>query len=415
MSQALPRPGGPAPLGAPRAPRELGDTLSSIYKGSETALFVGPLAPNIQRDRITYSLPLNDRFLPRKRDIMLAGGAGFRPVEAVMVRRLTTIIAQADAGQGSTKTALFANLTVGGRNYPGEMTIGEFMALTTPQQLLVVDMAWEKVCERKTYNVLASSMFEPVSTTVAAHTEPVPSGMIPDSKGGYRCGWPASGGGAPTAFKTLGVGFRVDGSGDWRASDIKRVLTEGMTTQLRNVRLMRDIKGWTVDGTVVQRDTSGPRVWRTKNDLFNESAVCVSRNLYGATAFPMRDTGVDGPVKAVLWAVDVQGLVGFDTEAHQKAIPGARQWRPGEKAFREIKPGKLIAHVEIERTGEPPGGHGGWKFRVGADAKWTFVGSWTAVSTFIPSRELNVVNYINAQLKAWVGDQTIDGAYDFAT
>ena len=256
-------------------------------------------------------------------------------------------------------------------------------------------------------------MSDPIETTIDNLSTPVPSGMIPNPAGGYRLGPEAR----PTPFKTLGVGFRVEGSGPNRSRDIARVKEEGMRAQVKNTALMRDIKGWGIDGTMIQTDTSCARFWRNKNDIFNESAVCVSRNFYGATGFPERETGKDGPVTAVLWAVDCYLNIGFDTEQLQLDL-GGKNWRPGEKAYERIPRSDVIGYVEIERTGPAPGGNGGWKFRIRDDARWTYLPGWEPpfMTTTNKSRESRARDYIEEQLKAWRGKEyTIANAFDFNT
>lgn len=393
-------------------PAALNHKLIMLYKNQTNERFIGPL-PETQGSRHfvqVFSKPV-DSFDPARRDLMLGGvpAASLNPVNFTTLQRLTTVIAQAAFGNGSSTEDLFRDITVGGQRHAGVMTIRQFMALDAGKQMSVIDTAWDRVCTKKAYNKVASAMFDPLRSTVAPTGAPLPSGLVPDGSGGYRAGYRGETG-LPNAFSTLGVGFRVDGSGDNCERDITRVLSQGMTTQLKNRWLMREIKGWEVEGTIVDRDTSAPRVWATKNDLFNESAVCVARNLFGATAFPLRE--FEG--EAVLWAVSVSGLVGFDTETYQTTLGADRQWRPGEKAFMRIPPGNVIGHVRFRKTGTP-GAQGGWKFQIPGDAEWKMTPGWASPKTGRHG-DSQIRAYLKSQLEAWRGpEHTISGAFDFAT
>jgi hypothetical protein len=152
-------------------------------------------------------------------------------------------------------------------------------------------------------------------------------------------------------------------------------------------------------------DHTRARVWTATNDIFNESAVCVSRNLFGAAAFPERNPDEDMDV--YLWAINCKDLLGFDTEAYQLGLGGSKQWRPGEKAYEFIRPHRVIGYVKVKRlAGYPPEGCGGWKFTIAQDAKWELNPNRYSIP--------NQVTYINALLEAWKGTYEIPSAYDFA-
>jgi len=386
--------------------------LTTIYKNSMNQRQIGPLMLGARREFVqTFLKPINS-VEPTRYALMTNGGAPAANLPAVsdkMLKTLATVIAQAHFGNGSTKEDLFRNVIIKGRTTPGIMTIRQFMTLEPADQMAAINQAWNKVCTKKSYNKLNRMMIEPMEVVVKPAISPVPSGAIPDGGGGMIAGY-TNVGKRPDAFTGLGVGFRVDGSGTIETMDrsILRVTTGGMTTQLKNRWFMHEIRGWEVDGTVVDLDTNAPRVWRTKKDLFNESAVCVSRNFYGATAFPTRE--MDGE-QAVLWAVDVAGLIGFDTEGHQLQLEGNKQWRPGEKAFKKIPVSRIMGYVKFNKLG--CSGMGGWKFSIPADAEWTFIGNFRGLTG--SSREAQAVKYVTDQLVAWRGvDHTISGAFDFA-
>jgi hypothetical protein len=117
--------------------------------------------------------------------------------------------------------------------------------------------------------------------------------------------------------------------------------------------------------------------------------------------------------RAVLWAVDVSGLVGFDTEEYQKTLN--RQWRPGEKAYSSIPAANVMGHAFFEKCGGSD--QGGWTFKIPADAKWTWRSGWEPPLGFanIKGRSARARDYATAQLEAWRGvERVITGAYDFA-
>jgi hypothetical protein len=393
-------------------PPQLNHALTRIYKGTLRHQPEGP--KNMVEGRV-QSCFLEEKLKPifsidPVYDAVLRNGGGgiLPPVNQRILQCLTTVLAQVSVGNGSSTGEVFSDIVIKGQRFAGPMTLRQFMGLDGQGQMAVIDAGWNRICAKKAYDKFSSMMWEPNTLAVDAATTPVPSGAVPGPGTSMLVGYRGEKG-LPDAFCGLGVGFRCDGSGDNCERDIERVLRDGMTTQLKNEWLMRNVKGWEVQGTTVDLDTNAPRVWATKNDLFNESAVCISRNLYGATAFPERD--MRG--RAVLWAVDVSGLVGFDTEEYQKTLN--RQWRPGEKAFSRIPAGNVMGHVFFEKCGGSE--QGGWTFKIPADAKWTWRSGWEPPLGFanIRGRSYQARDYATAQLEAWRGvERVIGGAYDFA-
>ena len=225
-------------------------------------------------------------------------------------------------------------------------TVEEFMALTPVGQIAVVNALWNKCTTPKTYDKKLGDMTEP-DQDVAATVAQLPSSVHPAGKGGVL---PYVRGPERTPFKTVGVGFRVDGTagagGD--ISSIDRVKREGLTAQVLNKPFMMNVRHMEVTETAVSLNLAAPRIYTRAQDLFNETAVCVSRSFFGATAFPERTT--DGEV--AVWAVCCRGLTGFDTEKHQ-VDNKAKPWRPGEKCYQRIRtssacpaapPGATAAH-----------------------------------------------------------------------
>jgi len=92
----------------------------------------------------------------------------------------------------------------------------------------------------------------------------------------------------------------------------------------------------------------------------------------------------------------------MDTEAIQLQRPGARVWRPGEKAFAEIRPNRLIGYIPIRKMGDSA--KGGWSFDITPGTNWTYCGAGTHEQK----------DYIRGELSAWTGCHYIPGAFDFA-
>ena len=322
-------------------------------------------------------------------------------VQYGVLQKVTTVIAQAFFGNGSEKNELFRNVTINGHLYKEQMTVGQFMGLPTFGQMQVIDQAWNKVCERKPYSTRTEDMVESVGAPSAGGRECLPSGVIPKGAGYDVFKSPDISDGK--LFTKLGIGFRVEGSVSGK--DTERVLAGGMMPLVKVPSLISTIRGFDVTGTIVALDTSCARFWTRKNDIFNESAVCVARNFFGATGFPLRGTKSND---VVLWAVDVLGLTGCDTEQHQVAL-GDEQWRPGEKAYEKIAANRLVAHIAIQRTGLGPGDKG-WKFHIPSATQWRMSSFWDA-----QGRYGAVKRYLDGLLAAWKGrEHAIPQTMDFA-
>lgn len=293
-----------------------------------------------------------------------------------------------------------------------EITIGDFRRKSHQEQINWINELWDLIATPFAFDTKAQDMYVPGSAGIPPN--PLPSSWCPKPK--EHMGSTAvhhmrlSHGGKPDPWKDLCVGFRVDGSD---MSSITRVRNNGMTQQILNSWFMMNFRGMVVEGTTAG-DKTKPRFWTSNDDIFNETAVCVSRNFFGGTAFPLRNSyhnylyGANGGRKgetqfSVLWAVDCTGLVGMDTEAIQLRRPGSKVWRPGEKAFAEIKPNRLIGYIPIRKMGDSP--KGGWSFDITPGTVWTYCGAGTHEQR----------NYINGELKAWTGCHYIPGAFDFAT
>lgn len=278
------------------------------------------------------------------------------------------------------------------------ITIGDFRDYTEQQQLNFINELWDLIATPYYFDTLSADMYTPAVRSGGA-TLPLPSSWCPRPQHPGSYYMRTAGSGTPDPWAHLGVGFRVDGTKEESALRIRR---DGMTQQSLNVNFMRNTRGLVLEGTVAA-NADRPRFWTGNKDIWNETAVCVSRNFFGGTAFPERSTYHRSNEFAILWAVDCRGLVGFDTEAVQLSFPNARNWRPGEKAFKAIPPGRLLGFVKIRKLGAPA--RGGWTFDIPEDAEWNLEAA----------RAADQIAYIRAELEAWRGCHHISAAYDFAT
>lgn len=297
------------------------------------------------------------------------------PVSDLMAKRLLTALAGLQNANG-----LALQLA-------RSITVREFRSRSEAGQLAFVNALWKRITTAHSFNQHAAEMLDPAAA-VPGHW---PSSMRPNPA-------PAAGlgkrlGPAATPFRDLGVGFRVDGSSQ---ADLDRIIGGGMRQQRVDRHFMHARKGMWFDGTVLD-ETHHARMWTLNADTFNETAVCVSRNFFGATAFPERNSeGV-----YYLWAVDCSGLMGFDMEAEQHARH--RPWSPGEKAFMAIPRECILGWVQVTRLGPRVMGNG-WDFSIAANATWNMV-------RYPRPTQLT---YMQQELVAWRGGpHHIPPTYDF--
>jgi hypothetical protein len=323
---------------------------------------------------------------------------GAPAVDTLMRDRLMTVLAHLPNGNDTARTKAQS------------ITIGQFRNMTASQQLAFINSLWDLIAPAYGFDTPHASMFAPGSG--GNPPDPLPSSWCPRGKQSGMLskldyGMRLAHSGTTDPFLHFGVAFRVDG-GD--AGALSRITSNGMTQQNQSSWFMRNVRGMVVEGTVAA-DGNHARFWTGNVDIFNETAVCVSRNFFGGTAFPLRTTyhnyvnnrgQVSETAYALLWAVDVSGLTGFDTEAKQLSIARTKVWRPGEKAFQKIPPERLIGYVKIRKMGQP--GKGGWTFDIEPDARWNWLGAGSRAQ-----RE-----YCEGELNAWRGCHYIPGAWDFA-
>ncbi len=317
-------------------------------------------------------------------DDLLHQGTTPPPVTQAMTEKLLSALAS--IRNGDMRAA---------RRVTDGVTIRQFRTMLELQQMQVIDRIWNTVTTSHPFTQAALGMADPLTDSLSG-LDPLPSSVCP-VRPGMSVYQKRLNGRQP--FREFSVGFRVDGSD---GADVSRITGGGMTQQRLSTGFMLTRRGLQLAGTVMMDQTQA-RVWTGNYDIFNETAVCVSRNFFGASAFPERGT----ESLVYVWAVNCSNLVGFDTEAYQVGLTAQglkpKQWRPGEKAFEFIPAANVLGYVQIDKRGAPAAG--GWSFDVPANANWT----WTGAPT-VKQRA-----YIEDELAAWRGGSyTIPPEYDFA-
>ncbi len=308
-------------------------------------------------------------------------------VQQQMLTRLMTVLCQTEH-QHLWDTTLAKGIT-----------IKAFLKSGAVGQLATINALWDECTERGVYDTLQSAMIDNTNA-VNAGNDQLPSSIHPVAGGGGGIVTTFQTGRAGTPFAQLGVGFRVEGSvaGKGIGWHLGRVLRDGMWPQVTIETLMQ-MMGKNVAGTIVAGATTAPRLNVEQKDLWNESGICVARSFFGATAFPLRGT----TDKVIMWALDVSGLTGFDTEQYQinNGLSLNGPWRPGEKCFARIEPARVLGSLVFTKRGDEKGG---WSFEIGADAQWDLRAPGKAGQR----------DYIQAELAAWRGVRAdVPTAYDF--
>jgi len=322
---------------------------------------------------------------------LIKRSVGFTPPQERMIQKLATVLAQCEH-QGVLATS-----------HARALSIRAFLQSGPDGQMRTVNALWNECTVAGVYDVRAEAMQEPDNAANLLGKSQLPSSVRPERSGGGEAKTFTRGQGG-TPYKTLGVGFRVEGSCKANESltkldsHIDRISKGGMVPQVTLNWLMLD-SGKDIEGTEVGGNALAPRLNVAQRDLWNESGVCVARSFFGATAFPLREhVG-----KAVLWAIDVAGLVGYDTEDWQLRNPaaGAGPWRPGEKCFPRVPKDNILGYIVIDKMGDVGGG---WKFSVPRGAKWEGAGFPRPAQA----------RYMEEELAAWAGvTATVPTLYDF--
>jgi hypothetical protein len=287
------------------------------------------------------------------------------------------------------------------RQFVEQTTIRAFRQLPGAGQIALIDQIWDHIATPHVFNQAIGAMLDPNNANLGGHG-PLPGSICPNPANAAQ--FVKRGLANAQPFHQFEVGFRIEG-GDNGA--IQRVHNGGMTQQrLNHAFMVGPNRGLELAGTAIANDVLHARVWTGNHDIFNETAVCVARSFFGATAFPLRDSNGNFH----LWAVNLHGLQGFDVELHQQGLHGMRHWRPGEKAFQAIPANRVLGHVTIHRGGAPGGG--GWIVQIPNGAAWVPGPGHGAA-------QAGQLQYMDDELAAWRdhhhgGPFTIPAAYDFA-
>jgi hypothetical protein len=241
-------------------------------------------------------------------------------------------------------------------------SIREFRKLDSIGQFEVINKLWDILTTAYPFDQQPRDMFEPEydSRLEYRKTIPLPTSWCPKPESPSEYYQRAKG----KKWNQLGVGFRIEGGWAELSDTLGRLDKNGMTQWRQNKELMAKMSGFYIEGTQIGKELDKVRFWNGNYDILNQTAVCVSRNFFGATAFPERKSQGE----YVLFALDCYNLKGFDTE--KKQMEHGKQWRPGEKAFQQIPFKNVIGWVCIRRCGCDPGG--GWEFEIGQNVKWNY-------------------------------------------
>jgi hypothetical protein len=301
-------------------------------------------------------------------------------------------------------------------------SIKGFRQLNVTTQLTQIDAFWDILTTPFDFNKLPKDMYEPTQI------EPFPDDISSDIRIEFRplpTSWRPEGfilENYETIYHTrllelgkwqeLGVGFRLEGEWADLSSTLDRYQLQGMTQWRENQELMAKMSGFYIKGTKLETELDKARFWNGNHDILNQTAVCVSRNFFGALKFP--DPHSQG--EYCLFAVDCSDLQGLDTEWEQLNIfrnfktkvsdwgKIARWYRPGEKAFQKIPWENVISWVCVKRLGI--GNKGGWAFIIDPNEKWekNTNPAWLEKCKKTPSDnfwEQKKLQYIKEELNAW--------------
>jgi hypothetical protein len=322
-----------------------------------------------------------------------------QPISVFMVERLLTVLAaktskapppalEPDFGAEKLADAL-------------AMTIATFNSLTEAKQREFISNIWKRLVLYKIPSIEGQAMTEPAGN-VTPRRDPLPSSLAPVNPAQQQVTLRRR---VATAWRNYGVGFRVDGKKNAVGDEFDdRVRANGCQPLTHNRASLRAVRGWNIDDLyVAQQDRVF--IWCGNRDVMNETGICVSRSLFGATAFPERttDSGAEGVTYHYLLAVDCNNLRGVDTEAWQLSLGVASNWRPGEKVFLGIGPERILGWTKLLRQPGQPGG--GWIFMF-PETNWNWVNQPNQITTA----------YLNEELQAWQANTwyTVPGDYDFA-
>jgi hypothetical protein len=357
-------------------------------------------------------------------EVLVPKGSPPIPSASGITDRLASVLGSKGKGIGDSNEADWDKIIV-------QKSIEDFRKLKEAGQIGFINDLWNILTTAYPFDKPVRQMYEPTASDNSDLQEtgkqyrPLPTAWQPDgfSKAKYESSYGRllSEGGK---WRELGVGFRVEGESAKLQETLKRLEKNGMTQWRLDKHLMAKTSGFYIEGTLFDGDIPGnldrARFWNGNHDILNQTAVCVSRNLFGATAFPERWSKGD----FILFAVDCSNLQGCDTEQKQidifqkykgdqkykderKRAEIMRWWRPGEKAFKEIKWENIIGWVPFTKEGQPPGT--GWKFKIDAGANWTINQAWKVTASLYVKK----MAYIDNELGTWRGEHIVPYDFDF--
>jgi hypothetical protein len=204
------------------------------------------------------------------------------------------------------------------------LTVGELaeMAKDRSRFLALVEEAWDQIVEPIDLGRMQSYMdvFDP---------DPTDTRSLQTSRQRKK------------AYNWEGIAFRADTRGP------ENIFNEGFVAKYQLPPNLQDFLWWSqrlplaVGGLKV---TCGMFLNKVNRDFFNETGVCISRTLHGATKFP------EPSYTKEQWLYAVKELRCYDTEAWQRGNKDKSSlWRPGEKVVPLVKPWNVVAAIKIQK------------------------------------------------------------------
>jgi hypothetical protein len=203
-----------------------------------------------------------------------------------------------------------------------DLSLEAFLSGSLDLQLKIIDFIWAEVIVVEPYSTPVREMVDPASAFTSGSFTGAASWLQP--------------------FKFHGYCFRCD----TRAAD--EIKTQGFKPSYSLPgRVPADIQGTLLHRLV---DNTFGKIygvmWVDHRDAISDATVCASRTLRGSAKFPGPNDSTVACISAIKIPLDTEG---FDTEAWQEGLGGTALWRPGEKAFSEIKPEWVIASINITK------------------------------------------------------------------
>ncbi len=266
-------------------------------------------------------------------------------------------------------------LIMGSNGPVGSRTLGEFAAIKAYEPNWMIDALWNACVVWVKGDKKAIEMYEP---------------LVVNDKVGFTSSYQNR---IPMAFRNFGIGFRCE-----KKTDLERILRDGFQPLYKTPGVAESMLHYIKNTVMARRTGIGEMaIWKINNDAVGQTAICVSRSLWGATKFP--EPNLSEQVYA--FAVKPSEL-GYDTEQFQYERGETSVWRPGEKMFPYIPVNDIIAYTTVQKNG------GG-----GEEVFWSFSfleDHWTYLKGSLQERK-----FLDEELKVMrsLGSISVPKSYDF--